>query len=71
MWPQTKSPFSQVGKELDALIVNPLVEGGPFDLFDSDATLDVLEKWLTLGDDRNIHEVYVKGRCVVSKGARV
>ena len=55
-----------MGKEFDALIVNPLVKDGPFDLFDSDHLHDVLEKWLNLGDSRNIHEVYVQGRCVLS-----
>ena len=56
-----------MGKEFDALIVNPQVEGGPFDLFESDTLHDVLQKWLTLGDNRNIQQVYVKGRCVISK----
>ncbi|KAI9335930.1 hypothetical protein BDR26DRAFT_865376 [Obelidium mucronatum] len=51
-----------VGKEFDALIIDPLVEGSPVDVFDGDSTIEVFQRFLFLGDDRNIEKVYVKGR---------
>ena len=52
------------GKEFDALLVDVNAEGGPFDIFDGDAMEDQFEKFINLGDDRNIVEVYVQGVCV-------
>ncbi|XP_051959185.1 guanine deaminase isoform X2 [Xyrauchen texanus] len=54
-----------VGKDFDALRVNVCVPGGPIDLFPGDGHKVILEKFLNLGDDRNITEVYVAGRQVV------
>jgi len=55
----------QVGKHFDAILVDPLVKNSPFDTFnDWDTTLDVFQKFLLLGDDRNMIEVYVNGRKV-------
>ncbi|XP_057211279.1 guanine deaminase isoform X1 [Triplophysa rosa] len=54
-----------VGKDFDALRVNVCVPGGPIDLFPGEGPKAVLEKFLNLGDDRNITEVYVAGRRVV------
>jgi hypothetical protein len=58
---------------LDALVVAPFGEGSPIDEFDSgDESKDeeaairrTLEKWLFLGDDRNLTQVYVRGRPVL------
>ncbi|XP_010218460.1 PREDICTED: guanine deaminase [Tinamus guttatus] len=55
----------EVGKEFDALLVNTKASDSPFDLFSSDAFEDTLQKFLYLGDDRNISEVYVSGKQVV------
>ncbi|XP_056147500.1 guanine deaminase-like [Lampris incognitus] len=55
----------EVGKDFDALRVNVAVPGGPIDLFQSDGPKIRLEKFLNLGDDRNIVEVYVAGKKVV------
>lgn len=55
----------QVGKDFDALLINPLAEDSPFDVFPKESTKMILEKFLNLGDDRNIEEVYVAGRRVV------
>ncbi|XP_036383777.1 guanine deaminase isoform X1 [Megalops cyprinoides] len=55
----------QVGKDFDALLVDPSVPDGPFDVFPKEDTKVILEKFLNLGDDRNIVEVYVAGRRVV------
>ncbi|KAG1674922.1 hypothetical protein FOA52_014715 [Chlamydomonas sp. UWO 241] len=54
----------EVGKEWDALLVDVNVPGGPFDIFDGDSMEDQFEKFINLGDDRNIVEVYVQGTCV-------
>lgn len=54
------------GKEFDALLVDVNVEGGPFDIFDGDTIEDQFEKFINLGDDRNILEVYVQGVLVKS-----
>lgn len=39
----------QVGKEFDALVIDPGVEDSPFDVHDSDDTTDVLQKFIFLG----------------------
>jgi len=51
------------GKEFDALIIDPACENSPFDLFDATA-LEIFEKFIHLGDDRNIAQIFVKGRQV-------
>ncbi|XP_053787845.1 guanine deaminase isoform X2 [Vidua macroura] len=55
----------QVGKEFDALLINTKASDSPFDLFSADDFEDTLQKFLYLGDDRNISEVYVAGKQVV------
>ncbi|XP_039217559.1 guanine deaminase [Crotalus tigris] len=55
----------EVGKEFDALLINTKASDSPFDLFASDHVEDIIEKFLYLGDDRNIEEVYVAGKLVV------
>ncbi|XP_062874271.1 guanine deaminase [Trichomycterus rosablanca] len=55
----------EVGKDFDALRVNLCVPGSPVDVFPGDGPEVILEKFLNLGDDRNIVEVYVAGRRVV------
>ncbi|XP_004713873.1 guanine deaminase [Echinops telfairi] len=58
-----------VGKEFDALLINPKASDSPIDLFYGDFAGDVseavIQKFLYLGDDRNIEEVYVGGKQVV------
>ncbi|MED6250232.1 hypothetical protein ATANTOWER_027265, partial [Ataeniobius toweri] len=55
----------QVGKDFDALRVNVAAPGGPIDLIKYEEPQIRLEKFLNLGDDRNIVEVFVAGRKVV------
>ncbi|XP_029468299.1 guanine deaminase isoform X2 [Rhinatrema bivittatum] len=55
----------QVGKEFDAVLVSPTVPDGPFEVFADDTFEDIVQKFLFLGDDRNIKEVYVAGKQVV------
>ncbi|CAI5724695.1 unnamed protein product [Hyaloperonospora brassicae] len=57
-----------IGKDFDALVVDPYCANGPIDKpFDPVEVADVLhtlQKFLFLGDDRNIISVFVKGRQV-------
>ncbi|XP_024411243.2 guanine deaminase [Desmodus rotundus] len=59
----------EVGKEFDALLINPKASDSPIDLFCGDLVGDlsetIIQKFLYLGDDRNIEEVYVGGKLVV------
>ncbi|XP_027470771.1 guanine deaminase isoform X3 [Zalophus californianus] len=59
----------EVGKEFDALLINPKASDSPIDLFSGDLVGEtseaVIQKFLYLGDDRNIEEVYVGGKQVV------
>nr|3E0L_A Chain A, Guanine deaminase [Homo sapiens]3E0L_B Chain B, Guanine deaminase [Homo sapiens] len=59
----------EVGKEFDAILINPKASDSPIDLFYGDFFGDiseaVIQKFLYLGDDRNIEEVYVGGKQVV------
>uniref|UniRef100_A0A8C9ECY3 Guanine deaminase n=1 Tax=Phocoena sinus TaxID=42100 RepID=A0A8C9ECY3_PHOSS len=59
----------EVGKEFDALLINPKASDSPIDLFYVDFVGDIseaiIQKFLYLGDDRNIEEVYVSGKQVV------
>uniref|UniRef100_A0A3B1K021 Guanine deaminase n=1 Tax=Astyanax mexicanus TaxID=7994 RepID=A0A3B1K021_ASTMX len=55
----------EVGKDFDALRVNMCVPEGPVDVFPGQGPKVILEKFLNLGDDRNIVEVFVAGRRVV------
>ncbi|PRP78821.1 hypothetical protein PROFUN_00994 [Planoprotostelium fungivorum] len=52
------------GKEFDALIVDPFVEGGPFDVFEWENEEQIFEKMVMMGDDRNIESVFVGGKLV-------
>ncbi|KAF6327359.1 guanine deaminase [Rhinolophus ferrumequinum] len=59
----------EVGKEFDALLINPKASDSPIDLFYGDLVGDIsetiIQKFFYLGDDRNIEEVYVGGKQVV------
>ncbi|XP_029776775.1 guanine deaminase [Suricata suricatta] len=59
----------EVGKEFDALLINPKASDSPIDLFSGDFVGDsfeaIIQKFLYVGDDRNIEEVYVGGKQVV------
>eukprot|EP00455_Lapot_gusevi_P008338 TRINITY_DN1361_c0_g1_i9.p1 TRINITY_DN1361_c0_g1~~TRINITY_DN1361_c0_g1_i9.p1 ORF type:complete len:109 (-),score=44.92 TRINITY_DN1361_c0_g1_i9:203-529(-) len=51
-----------VGKDFDALIINPCSATSPFDIFEADSRTDIFEKFLYMGDDRNIETVFVAGK---------
>jgi len=50
------------GKDFDALVIHPRAKGSNFDVFDFDDLAGEFEKFCYLGDDRNIEQVFVKGR---------
>ena len=50
------------GKAFDALLVDVGVEQSQIDLVDKDGLSELLQKFLHLGDDRNIVGVWVQGR---------
>jgi guanine deaminase len=57
----------KVGKELDALVVDTAAEGSPTTTYAHDKLLDRFQKFLFLGDDRNIVKCIVKGKVVLEK----
>ncbi|XP_063832396.1 guanine deaminase [Ostrinia nubilalis] len=61
----------EVGKEFDALLIDPYAFDGPIDKHDycissskEERAVTLLQKFIYLGDDRNIVQVYVKGQKV-------
>ncbi|XP_044740578.1 guanine deaminase-like [Chrysoperla carnea] len=57
----------KVGKEFDALLIDLDSENTPIDLhlLQDYTSSELLQKFIYLGDDRNINQVFVAGRCVV------
>ena len=53
----------QVGMQFDALLVDCTI-AATFDIYPSDSPMDHLEKFATVGDDRNLVGVWVKARRV-------
>jgi len=49
------------GKEFDALLIDPLHPNSPFDIFE-ELPMQVFEKFIYLGDDRNIVKIFVQGK---------
>ena len=52
----------EVGKSFDALRVD--IRASTFDVFAADSQMDAFQKFVNLGDDRNIKTVWVMGRQV-------
>ncbi|EGG18083.1 guanine deaminase [Cavenderia fasciculata] len=52
------------GKDFDAQIIDPFSQNSPFDVFDADTPLDIFQKFIFLGDDRNVDSIYVKGHFI-------
>jgi guanine deaminase len=53
-----------VGKSFDALVIDVNAPGSRIDCFGLETTLNLFEKYLYLGDDRNIEHVFVQGKRV-------
>ncbi len=56
----------RVGKEFDAIMVDTELRE-PFDVFSTDSLLDRFEKFVNLGDDRNVRAVWIQGGLVIWK----
>lgn len=54
----------EVGKSFDALRINVATIGSPFSFLNRETTKEKVQKFIMLGDQRNIVEVYVEGRKV-------
>jgi len=52
------------GKCFDALVINPDSKDSPFDTFEMDQFSDVFQKFIFLGDDRNISAIFVDGNLI-------
>jgi guanine deaminase len=57
------------GKDFDALVVNVEDGNGQVDIFPHDTPVDMFEKFIHLGDDRNIEAVYVQGKLLLKESA--
>lgn len=57
----------EVGKAFDAVLVDLRAADSPVDIFPQDKDVDLVEKFLLLGDDRNVVSVFVQGRCVSAR----
>ncbi|XP_052784467.1 guanine deaminase-like [Mya arenaria] len=55
-----------VGKDFDALLIDPSADGSHVDVLPDDSFSDSVDKYLYNGDDRNILSIYVAGRKVIS-----
>ncbi len=55
-----------VGKQFDALLVDT-AGGAAFDCYEGDSMEDRFQKFINLGDDRNIRAVWVQGDLVLWK----
>ena len=55
----------KVGKEFDALVVNVHAPNGPIDAPENESPMDSFQRFLFIGDDRNITRVFVKGKQVI------
>ena len=53
-----------IGKEFDALVVNPYPSNSPIDQAHEEDVLQIFQKFLFLGDDRNIESIFVGGKIV-------
>lgn len=55
----------EIGKKLDILVVDVEKPGTAVDCFGDEDVLEKMQKWIFLGDDRNIRAVYVDGKMVL------
>lgn len=56
----------EIGKELDALLIDVDAKDGPIDSFTEDLLEDRIQRFIYLGDDRNIRKVFVAGKEIKS-----
>ena len=53
-----------VGKKLDCIVVDVNAEDSPIDAFGEESVYNLFEKFVYIGDDRNIAHIYVDGKIV-------
>ena len=53
-----------VGKKLDCVVVDVNAQDSPIDTFGEENVYNLFEKFVYIGDDRNIAQVLVNGRVV-------
>jgi guanine deaminase len=56
----------EVGKEFDALHIDLASVSSPIDLITGEDLMQMVQKFIMLGDDRNIVQVYVQGKKIKS-----
>lgn len=54
----------EIGKDFDALIIDMNVKNSSVDYFDNCDPMELLQKFVFVGDDRNVQNVFVKGKNV-------
>lgn len=57
----------RVGKDFDALLIDVKCDNSPIDVLTDLNLSEMVQKFLYVGDDRCIRQVYVKGRLVANK----
>ncbi|XP_048729352.1 guanine deaminase-like [Ostrea edulis] len=57
----------EVGKEFDALLIKVDSPGSQIDVFKEDTPEDLIQKFIFLGDSRNIQKVFVNGEDVLQR----
>jgi guanine deaminase len=50
--------------EFDAIVLSALPKNSPVQIFQSDTIMDIFQKLVVLGDDRNVKRVFVQGHDV-------
>lgn len=55
------------GKIFDALIIDPYHDDSPFEVSEKDSLHDIIHKFVFLGDDRNIRQIFVDGKKILSR----
>jgi guanine deaminase len=60
---QTIGNFA-VGKAFDALVIDPYCDESPFDIFSGETFLDIFQKFIFMGNSKNIESVFVNGKKV-------
>jgi guanine deaminase len=57
----------QTGKKADILVVDGHCDDSPFDVFEGEEEMEIFQKFLFLGDNRNIKTIFVDGKKVLEQ----
>jgi guanine deaminase len=58
----------RVGKSFDAILVDLEAVGSGIDTFPGETMVELFQKFIMLGDDRNISQVFIEGQLVSGPG---